>query len=200
MSRFEATQGLFWTGLPHFELWSDNEDDTSPPLQIFASELSWSFATALLHANGILTIPFFNSAIRQVIHDCSTLRTSIHYLSSLKIPAFHIKSRTPNLLPTHVSTRQSKWSDGYPDQWDIQPSAPILGGFPHCLSVLAWSSRECSTFNRFRGLFWNPRLGWELGWVPHVNNRTQPNRGYQNRPLNMHQARMDEFSDLFVLV
>ncbi|GBL74262.1 hypothetical protein AVEN_235262-1 [Araneus ventricosus] len=34
----------------------------------------------------------------------------------------------------------------------------------------------------FRGLFWYPRLGW----VPHVNNGTQPNsqpnRGYQNRP------------------
>ncbi|GBO30935.1 hypothetical protein AVEN_62394-1 [Araneus ventricosus] len=29
-----------------------------------------------------------------------------------------------------------------------------------------------------RGLFWYPRLGW----VPHVNNGTQPNRGYQNRP------------------
>ncbi|GBN84644.1 hypothetical protein AVEN_125671-1 [Araneus ventricosus] len=32
------------------------------------------------------------------------------------------------------------------------------------------------------GLFWYPRLGWELGWVPHVNNGTQPNREYQNRP------------------
>ncbi|GBM88128.1 hypothetical protein AVEN_62042-1 [Araneus ventricosus] len=23
------------------------------------------------------------------------------------------------------------------------------------------------------------------GWVPHVNNGTQPNRGYQNRPLTL---------------
>ncbi|GBL80352.1 hypothetical protein AVEN_92262-1 [Araneus ventricosus] len=30
-----------------------------------------------------------------------------------------------------------------------------------------------------RGLFWYPRLGW----VPHVNTGTRPNRGYQNRPL-----------------
>ncbi|GBN48744.1 hypothetical protein AVEN_205743-1 [Araneus ventricosus] len=35
-----------------------------------------------------------------------------------------------------------------------------------------------------RGLFWYPRLGWELGSVPHVNNGTQPNRGYKNRPQN----------------
>ncbi|GBL54327.1 hypothetical protein AVEN_183479-1 [Araneus ventricosus] len=56
MSRFEATQGLFWTGPPQFELWSDDEDDTSPPLQTFTPELSWSFATALLHANGMLAL------------------------------------------------------------------------------------------------------------------------------------------------
>ncbi|GBM38059.1 hypothetical protein AVEN_160318-1 [Araneus ventricosus] len=42
---------------------------------------------------------------------------------------------------------------------------------------------ECRT-NCLRGLLWYPRLGWELGWVPHVNNGTQPNRGYQNRHLN----------------
>ncbi|GBN05881.1 hypothetical protein AVEN_116805-1 [Araneus ventricosus] len=35
-----------------------------------------------------------------------------------------------------------------------------------------------------RGLFSYPRLGW----VPHVNNRTQPNRGYQNRLLNHTQG------------
>ncbi|GBN96085.1 hypothetical protein AVEN_31497-1 [Araneus ventricosus] len=30
--------------------------------------------------------------------------------------------------------------------------------------------------------------GWELGWIPHVNNGTQPNRGYQNRPLRVQRA------------
>ncbi|GBN53545.1 hypothetical protein AVEN_253478-1 [Araneus ventricosus] len=35
MSRFEATRGIFWDGLPHFETRSDDEDDTraGTPLQ-----------------------------------------------------------------------------------------------------------------------------------------------------------------------
>ncbi|GBO03641.1 hypothetical protein AVEN_61554-1 [Araneus ventricosus] len=39
-----------------------------------------------------------------------------------------------------------------------------------------------------RGLFWYPRFGWELDWVPFVKCGTQPNsqpnRGYQNRRPN----------------
>ncbi|GBM43503.1 hypothetical protein AVEN_9456-1 [Araneus ventricosus] len=40
-------------------------------------------------------------------------------------------------------------------------------------------------WGKLRGLFWYPRLGWELGWVPLLMCGTQPNRGYQNRPLNL---------------
>ncbi|GBM93623.1 hypothetical protein AVEN_179130-1 [Araneus ventricosus] len=54
-----------------------------------------------------------------------------------------------------------------------------------------WSESKSESFDLnpiHRGLFWYPPLGWELGWVPHVNNGTQPdshpNRGYQNRPLS----------------
>ncbi|GBO43020.1 hypothetical protein AVEN_19548-1 [Araneus ventricosus] len=40
---------------------------------------------------------------------------------------------------------------------------------------------------KITGLFWYPRLGWETSLFPHVNNGktddSQPNRGYQNRPL-----------------
>ncbi|GBO18916.1 hypothetical protein AVEN_120440-1 [Araneus ventricosus] len=36
---------------------------------------------------------------------------------------------------------------------------------------------------RLWGLFWYPRLGWELGYVPLLTCGTQPNWGYQNRPL-----------------
>ncbi|GBM81033.1 hypothetical protein AVEN_56742-1 [Araneus ventricosus] len=49
-------------------------------------------------------------------------------------------------------------------------------------------TEKAFSFNKLRGLFWYPRLGWESGWVPHVNNGTQPNRGYQNRPLNGNQG------------
>ncbi|GBN83918.1 hypothetical protein AVEN_166492-1 [Araneus ventricosus] len=50
------------------------------------------------------------------------------------------------------------------------------------ITVQDWNS--ClETAAQHRGLFWYPRLGW----VPHVDNGTQsnsqPNRGYQNRPL-----------------
>ncbi|GBN67062.1 hypothetical protein AVEN_256505-1 [Araneus ventricosus] len=42
---------------------------------------------------------------------------------------------------------------------------------------------------RFAGLFWYPRLDWETSLFPHVNNGksdvSQPNRGYQNRLLNL---------------
>ncbi|GBL93523.1 Ankyrin repeat domain-containing protein 18A [Araneus ventricosus] len=38
------------------------------------------------------------------------------------------------------------------------------------------------------GLFWYPRLGWETSLFPHLNSGksdvSQPNREYQNRPLN----------------
>ncbi|GBM72420.1 hypothetical protein AVEN_114475-1 [Araneus ventricosus] len=40
-----------------------------------------------------------------------------------------------------------------------------------------------------RGLFWYPRLGWETSLFPHVNKGksdvSQPNRGYQNRPVRL---------------
>ncbi|GBN92393.1 hypothetical protein AVEN_162295-1 [Araneus ventricosus] len=51
------------------------------------------------------------------------------------------------------------------------------------LRNLSFYNSELKAFwfeNRFRGLFWYPRLGW----VPHVNNGTQSNRRYQNRPLS----------------
>ncbi|GBO04905.1 hypothetical protein AVEN_22231-1 [Araneus ventricosus] len=42
---------------------------------------------------------------------------------------------------------------------------------------------------RFTSLFWYPRLDWETSLFPHVNNGksdvSQPNRRYQNRPLNL---------------
>ncbi|GBM62037.1 hypothetical protein AVEN_220961-1 [Araneus ventricosus] len=38
-------------------------------------------------------------------------------------------------------------------------------------------------------LFWYPRLGWETSLFLHINNGksdvSQPNRGYQNRPLDL---------------
>ncbi|GBN72837.1 hypothetical protein AVEN_136704-1 [Araneus ventricosus] len=40
------------------------------------------------------------------------------------------------------------------------------------------------------GLFWYPRLGWELGWVPLLTCGTQHNRGHQNRPLRVQQAKI----------
>ncbi|GBO35205.1 hypothetical protein AVEN_25220-1 [Araneus ventricosus] len=42
---------------------------------------------------------------------------------------------------------------------------------------------------RLGGLFWYPRLGWETSLFPHINNGknnvSQPNRGYQNRPVSL---------------
>ncbi|GBM04264.1 hypothetical protein AVEN_41069-1 [Araneus ventricosus] len=49
-------------------------------------------------------------------------------------------------------------------------------------------------FCHLGGRFWNPRLGWELVWVPHVNNGTQPNRGYQNRPFSLSVRTAPELS------
>ncbi|GBO14027.1 hypothetical protein AVEN_240045-1 [Araneus ventricosus] len=43
-------------------------------------------------------------------------------------------------------------------------------------SMKAFTDINCLLNERYGGLFWYPRLGWELGWVPHVNN------GTQNRP------------------
>ncbi|GBM12738.1 hypothetical protein AVEN_135117-1 [Araneus ventricosus] len=60
---------------------------------------------------------------------------------------------------------------------EIYPSKIYIHSFNTQESQLDLLVLDC----RLRGLFWYGGGGW----VPHVNNGTQPNRGYQNRPLTL---------------
>ncbi|GBM61236.1 hypothetical protein AVEN_145414-1 [Araneus ventricosus] len=50
-------------------------------------------------------------------------------------------------------------------------------------------TRTKGRLQRYRGLFWYPRLGWETSLFPLLtcgkSDVTQPNRGYQTRPDNV---------------